>query len=515
MSALSRQLVRPRPSMGSSAIPAILINRPQKRNLTLQELDESKGNRQRVLILGSGWGGFGLARRLDLKHWQPIIVTPRTYFVFTPLLASTAVGTLEFRTAMESSRSIKGVEAIRGWAEGIDFANKTIVVEGAVEKRPDPKKSAQEIEEGEVVGDNKKFRLGWDKMVIAVGAYAQTFGIPGVKEHAFFLKDVGDARKIRRRVLECFEEACLPTASEERRFQLLHFAIIGGGPTGVEFAAELHDLITEDLTRVYPSLIRYPRITVYDISPRILSMFDSTLAHYAEKLFARRGITIKTSHHVTKLEDGAVFTKEEGRVPVGGVVWSTGLAGNPLIAEGLDGEVNIEGTKYTVARDPKKAKVLVDERLRVKLTAAQNQDCKVPHPDVFALGDCASFPENLPATAQVASQQARYLARVFNSRGKRRAVDPEEREKRLEKSEILKLQRNQVAPFKFRSLGIMAYLGGWKAITQSSKAEAKGRLAWVLWRTAYLSKSVSWRNRVLIPVYWVLNWLMGRDINRF
>lgn len=142
---------------------------------------------------------------LSLKHYQPVIVTPRTYFVFTPLLASTAVGTLEFRTAMESSRSRHGVEVLRGWADSIDFVNKTVTVEGALEKRPINKDAEGEENEGGVVGggEGSRFKVKFDKIVIGVGAYSQTFGVPGVKENAFFLKDVADARKIRKRVLEC------------------------------------------------------------------------------------------------------------------------------------------------------------------------------------------------------------------------------------------------------------------------------------------------------------------------
>lgn len=106
---------------------------------------------------------------------------------------------------MESSRSRNGVEVLRGWAESIDFANKTVTVEGAVEKRPTnptPERGANEgiVEAG---GTSTRFEVKFDKIVIGVGAYSQTFGVPGVKEYAFFLKDVSDARKIRKRVLEC------------------------------------------------------------------------------------------------------------------------------------------------------------------------------------------------------------------------------------------------------------------------------------------------------------------------
>lgn len=110
--------------------------------------------------------------------------------------------------------------------------------------------------------------LGFDHLIIAVGAYSNTFGIKGVKENAFFLKEVADARKIRTRVLECFERADLTTSDDEKN-GVLHFAVVGGGPTGVEFSAELHDFIREDCSRIFPSLMDHVTITVYDVAPTV------------------------------------------------------------------------------------------------------------------------------------------------------------------------------------------------------------------------------------------------------
>ncbi|KAH0609654.1 uncharacterized protein H6S33_013140 [Morchella sextelata] len=474
--------------------PSIQSPRHQKRSFSIESLNATKGDRERVLILGSGWGGFGLANKLSLKDYQPLIITPRTYFVFTPLLASTAVGTLEFRTAMESSRSRDGVEVVRGWAESIDFAKKAVTVEGALEKRRSNNSPDGEGQEGTLVGGggNSRFEVPFDKVVIGVGAYSQTFGVPGVKEHAFFLKDVADARKIRKRVLECFEEASLPTASEERKKQLLNFAVIGGGPTGVEFSAELHDLVTDDLSRLYPSLASYPKITIYDVAPRILSMFDGNLTNYAERHFHRQGIQIKTSHHVLAVEDGAIITKEEGRIPVGGVVWNTGLAPNPFIAQGLKGKFRLaaEDGEWGVEKDEKAGRVVVDSYLRVKVKHEETAQVK-PLEDVFAIGDCAWLEgKDLPATAQVANQQAVWLGRTLNKAAKKN------------RKELGAPVRVVGEPeFKYRSLGVMAYLGSWKAITQTDKGDVKGRLAWLMWRTAYFTKSVSWRNKILIPVH--------------
>lgn len=173
-----------------------------------------------------------------------IIVSPRSYFVFTPLLASTSVGTLEFRNALEPVRSRRNAtEFFQGWADAVDFQDKKLLIEEAVhdpqqglaltgeregkEKVPDEYR----VKKGELVRQAKgeMFEMAWDKLVVAVGCYSQTFGTKGVKENAFFLKDVGDARRIRNRMLACFETASLPTTSEEMRRALLHFAVVGGG----------------------------------------------------------------------------------------------------------------------------------------------------------------------------------------------------------------------------------------------------------------------------------------------
>ncbi|KAF2876780.1 pyridine nucleotide-disulfide oxidoreductase-domain-containing protein [Massariosphaeria phaeospora] len=512
----------------------------QRRGITISQLDNGREGRERVIILGSGWAGFTVARKLDSDKYQAVVVSPRDHFTFTPLLASTAVGTLEFRTAMEPVKSRRTkVNFFQGWADTVDFKNKIITIEEAAD---DPaqglarttgrhgnafgaKRNGESIE---AVKKGKLFDLVYDKLVISVGCYSQTFGTPGVKEHAFFLKDVGDARKIRNRLLACFELAALPTTSDEAKTHLLNFAVVGGGPTGIEFAAELHDIIHEDLARIYPELMSFHRITVYDVAAKVLPMFDSKIADYALVTLRREGISIKTQHHVESLypgtpgtrskgvtEDHAVFTlttKEEGEISVGMVVWSTGLMMNPLIANALrqvpelpaDG-VRVSGpefdqkspssVRWEVKKHPKTASVVTDDRLRVKLISEEEDqdrsEAVLKH--VFALGDCSVIEgTSYPATAQVASQKALWLA------------------KRLNKGDI------ERAPFTWRNLGVMAYIGNWNALFQGGTGHnVSGRAAWVLWRGAYLTRSVSLRNKILIPTYWFLNWLFGRDIGRF
>ena len=150
-----------------------------------------------------------LSRELDKKKFQPVVVSPRSYFVFTPLLASTAVGTLEFRTTLESVRARRsGVEFIQGWGDDINFNEKILQIEQAsIRKFPQSAKGGEAVSLHDSEDGAKKkgqvFNLKYDKLVVAVGCWSQTFGTPGVREHALFLKDVLDAIKIRKRVLEC------------------------------------------------------------------------------------------------------------------------------------------------------------------------------------------------------------------------------------------------------------------------------------------------------------------------
>ncbi|KAI9745025.1 MAG: hypothetical protein M1818_001303 [Claussenomyces sp. TS43310] len=518
-----------------------------RRNISSQELDRTRGDRERIVILGSGWAGYTLSRQLDPRKFQAVVVSPRSYFVFTPLLASTAVGTLEFRTTLEPvRRRNSGVQFVQGWADAVDFSKKRLVVEESAVGRynsvaltadPGHTPAWPSVPDEGAVPKGKLFELEYDKLVIAVGCYSQTFGTKGVRENALFLKDVGDSRQIRKRILDCtcyclndgmacFETAALPSTSEELKRQMLNFAIVGGGPTGVEFAAELFDLCNEDLKKIYPGLVQDVRISIYDVAPQILSMFDKSLADYAVRTFSRDGIKVKTEHHIEELRRGlpgfsedaeeaagclTLKTKEDGEIGIGMCVWSTGLMMNPFVQKALntvhtyptsscelsDPSADIKDLQWKMKRHPKTGGLLIDDHFRVKLIAQQSAhddaSTEATMKDVFALGDVSVLEKGmLPATAQVANQEAQWLA------------------KRLNKGDL------EQQPFSYRNLGVMTYLGNWKAIMQTGgNNEITGWAAWVIWRGAYLTQTISWRNKILIPIYWAINWIFGRDISRF
>ncbi|KAJ3178855.1 hypothetical protein HDU85_005049 [Gaertneriomyces sp. JEL0708] len=402
----------------------------------------------RLVVVGSGWAGLKLLGGINTAGYDVVMVSPRNHFVFTPLLASTSVGTLEFRAITEPVRHHnRKAKYFQAKCDSVDLAKK-------------------EIHCASALPGMGPFTLKYDKLVIAVGAYSNTFGIPGVEKYGFFLKEISHAQRLRARIIECFEMASEPNCTEEQQWRLLNFAVVGGGPTGVEFSAELHDFVKDDLRKLYPQLIDKVQITVYDVAEKILGSFDDALSDYAAKKFRREGIKIRTRTFIKEVQENKLILQDGSELPFGCLVWATGITATPLVRA-------MDVTKT------KNERLLTDEYLRV-LDKDGN-----PVPGVYAMGDCATVGDlDLPATAQVATQQGVWLRKHLNS------AKTEESGK----------------PFKYSHMGSMVYVGDWKAIFEAStnnvRRGLRGRLAWFIWRSAYMVKSVSARNMVLIPVTW-------------
>lgn len=223
------------------------------------------------MILGTGWGGYSLLRNIDKKLFDVVVISPRNYFLFTPMLASTTVGTVEFRSIIEPVRNTtfrQTGDFHLSYATHLDMKNQVLHCES-------------------VLQPSLGYTVNFDKLVIAVGARSNTFNVPGVEEHAFFLKDIPDARKIRSRIIRNIELSLHPGLSESERKQLLNFVIVGGGPTGVEFGAELYDWIEQDVARVYHQRKDQVYVTLVE-SNQILSSFDESLRKYAENKIKQR-----------------------------------------------------------------------------------------------------------------------------------------------------------------------------------------------------------------------------------
>ncbi|XP_064620775.1 probable NADH dehydrogenase [Lineus longissimus] len=411
----------------------------------------TKSERKRLVILGTGWGSYSVLKSIDKTKFDVIVVSPRNHFLFTPLLCSTTVGTLEFRSIIEPVRETRFRHSDHfhlAYARGLNIGEKTLDCQSTIR-------------------DDVTFKLPYDKLVIGVGALSNTFGVPGVEEHACFLKELSDARRIRDKILSNFELSVSPGITEEESRRLLQTVIVGGGPTGVEFGAELYDFVKEDVTKLYPKMSENVHVTLVE-SNTILGNFDQRLQAYAEKKIRARKRFHLVKSSVSAVNSNHVVLKDGTVLPCGLVVWSTGLAPRPFTKK-LDMPKNDAG------------QLLTDNRL-----------CVVGDPsgDVFAIGDCADIEGfNLPCTAHVAERQGRFLAN--------------------------QLSKNTDEPFVYKSLGMMAYIGGYSALTEVPKVKLRGFHSWLLWRSAYLTRLGSWRLRMQVPIDWLKTLLYGRDVSKF
>jgi NADH dehydrogenase FAD-containing subunit len=419
----------------------------------IQHFSSVRPPKLKVIVLGSGWAGFRFLRGIDQKFFEVSVVSPRNHFIFTPLLASTTVGTLEYRAVIEPTRTVCQ-NYLQAECTGINHKENKITCLDIYNKQ--------------------KFDLDYDYLIISVGSVPNTFGIKGVKEYCHFLRQINDARQIRKRIIQIFEEASSPMTSKEERHKLLTFVIVGGGPTSCEFSAELHDFLVSDFKRWYPSLsIDEVNIILIESTDHILGMFDSKLSDYADKYFKRQKIKILTKMTVSEVKENKIFLKDGLEIPFGLCVWSTGNTANDFVKS------------LYFKKDPR-GRLLVDNYLRI-----------IGSENIFAIGDCSTQENsNLPQTAQCAQQEGAYLCKAFNliSKG---------------------TPKEKIRKFEYSSFGMMSYIGGYNAIVDISGNRLKGHSAWLFWRSAYLTKLLSIRNKILVPMYWFKAFVFGRDISTF
>ncbi|KFH42075.1 External alternative NAD(P)H-ubiquinone oxidoreductase B1-like protein [Hapsidospora chrysogenum ATCC 11550] len=537
--------------------------------------DDSEARRRlkdkpRLVVLGGGWGGVALLKDLDPEAYHVTVIAPTNYFLFTPMLPSATVGTLELRSLVEPIRRILGRvngHFIRAKADDIEFSDKLV-----------------EVSQRDGDGKEVRFYVPYDKLVIAVGSTTNPHGVKGL-ENAFFLKNIDDARGIRNRVIHNFELACLPTTSDEERRRLLSFVVSGGGPTGVEFAAELYDLLNEDLSRYFPRLLRN-EISVHIIQSRsnILNTYDEAVSKYAEEHFARDQVNVMTNSRVKevqpdkiiftqKQDDGTLITKE---LPTGFCLWSTGVAPTALsrtLAKKLGsvqtnrhaletdthlrlngsplGDVYAIGDCATVqnnvadhiitflrtyawkqGKDPETVQLHFTDWRRVaqdvKRRFPQASDHLKRLDKLFAEFDkdqsgTLDFGElrellkqidnkltSLPATAQRAHQQGRYLAQKLNKMA--------QLQDGLAVNDIRDgdLDAAVYKAFEYHHLGNLAYIGN-SAVFDLGKgwSIAGGLWAVYTWRSVYFAQSVSLRTRLLMAMDWAKRGLFGRDLISF
>nr|UER43487.1 alternative NAD(P)H dehydrogenase 2 [Viscum album] len=438
-------------------------------------------DKPRVVVLGTGWAGCRLMKGIDTSIYDVVCVSPRNHMVFTPLLASTCVGTLEFRSVAEPIGRIQP-SISREPGSYFFLANCTSI------DTADHLVHCQTITDGVDTLEPWKFKVSYDKLVIASGAQPSTFGIPGVQENAIFLREVSHAQEIRKKLLLNLMLSDVPGISEEEKGRLLHCVVVGGGPTGVEFSGELSDFIIHDVHKRYAHVKDYIRVTLIEANEILLS-FDDRLRIYATKQLTKSGVRLVRGI-VKAVYPDKLILNDGTEVPYGLLVWSTGVGPSPFVK-------SIDLPKAPGGR------IGVDEWLRVPSAL-----------DVFSIGDCSGFLEStgkttLPALAQVAEREGKYLANLLNKIGQAGGG-------RANTANGINLGDE----FVYKHLGSMASVGNFKALVdlrQSKEAKGislAGVISWFIWRTAYLTRVISWRNRFYVAINWATTFVFGRDICR-
>ncbi|KAL8917204.1 MAG: hypothetical protein Q9208_008106 [Pyrenodesmia sp. 3 TL-2023] len=420
-----------------------------------------------IIVVGSGWAGFYLAEYLSTTKYSVTIISPRRTSAYTPLLASAACGLFNFYLAEEPVRSkTRKCRFVKANVLGVDFGSKKVHCAPAFEDDDD------DI-------SNEEFEMEYDYLVLAPGCVPNTFNTPGVAENALFMKNVSDAMAVRKLLFDLLEKASLPNCPVERKKELLHVAIVGGGPTGVEITAELDDLANKELRDLYPEVAGFLRISIYDVAPHILGAYDQKLHEYAHDALLKRHIGIETNSRIEKVDRHALYIKDKGRVPYGMLLWVTGNKAVPLVMN-----LAVRKSEKGLVR------ILTDNHLRV----FKSKDSDEVYDNVFALGDAADIDgSSLPTTAEVAVQKAKYLVNYFNSRG---------------------TAGSSSVPFTYMEKQLVSYIGSHDGIIagRGDREGWTGRSAWLAWRSGSFMWTRSWRNRIVILLTWLVNIIFGKEI---
>ncbi|WFD20469.1 hypothetical protein MCAP1_002713 [Malassezia caprae] len=554
-----------------------------------EAVSEGRPPKERLVIVGGGWGAVSLLKSLDPDVYEVTLVSPTNYFLFTPLLPAVAVGTVGVRSVTESLRRL----LTRTHGQYVQGAAVNVHSHESLNRETlqamDGARGLLEVElissqwDGSVEGEHKPDErsmvyVPYDKLVIAVGSVTNNHGATGL-EHTHRLKTVRDAQRLRKRLLENFEIASLPTTPAEERRRLLTFVVCGGGPTGVELAAEINDMIHEDVVKNYPgSVERDAQVHVLQNEAHILNTYAETISKFAEQRFRAEDVDVKTNTHVTQIHrDGVTYEqvnpltgeKAVHTMPSGCTVWSVGVTMNDFTrrlsttlpkqghrhALKVDSQLRVlgteQGTVYAVGdastldsdlkgyifdnldrfdkdKDgeltlPEFTQLIKVLRLKFPIANEQLQGIRPLFEkydfdknerlcaDELAemIADATKHMTSYPPTAQIASQEGKYLAHKLNKYASLRARDALPRDAEDIDEAIHK-------PFVFHSLGSIAYLGNAAAfelpIPGPFRTLFGGLVAMYAWRGVYLSEMVSLRTRVLVLGDYIKRSLWGRDV---
>jgi NADH:ubiquinone reductase (H+-translocating) len=401
-------------------------------------------SKPRVVIVGAGFGGLAAARALKRAPVSVVMVDQFNYHTFQPLLYQVATAGLEPEEIAHAVRGIfhrqKNFDFRLGKVVGADLGRRALRLHDGCE-------------------------VAWDYLILSAGASSNDFGVPGVKEHAHFLKSLTEAMALRSHVIEQFEAAAGDPALIGRG--ALNFVLVGGGPTGVEMAGALVELIDRVLVRDYPHLdVSRSRVTLIEMTDRLLAPFHEKSRRHALAVLERRGVDVRLNEAVVEALPGGVRLKSGGTIPTRTLIWAAGVRANPLA--GFLGLEQVRGGRVKV-----------------------NPDLSAPgHPEVFVIGDMAGStdPEGQlhPQLAQVAIQGGRHAVKQI----------------------LRQIEGQPTREFVYHDPGVMATIGRNAGIAELPVLNLRftGILGWLMWLFLHLMYLVGFRNRLNVFINWAYNY---------
>jgi NADH:ubiquinone reductase (H+-translocating) len=399
----------------------------------------------RIVIVGAGFGGLWAAKKLHKEPVNIFLLDRNNYHSFWPLLYQ--VGSAE----LEPSQIAYPVRAILRRQPNVRFVMAEVT---AVDSHQQQVQTA----------DPYQSPIPYDYLILATGSVARFFGIPGAERHTFPLKTMEDGIRLRNQILRCFETAEREQDPERRR-RLLTFAIVGGGPTGIEYAGALAELIYNPLAKDYPGVnIDEVQILLVEAQTQLLQGMPDSLGQYAAARLATMKVTVRLNAMVSAVTDNSLTLNQNETILTETVVWTAGVGGEAVAAtSGLPTQRN--GT------------VPVQPTLQVE---------GLPH--VYVVGDLAHFGENsqpLPMLAPVAMQQGEWAARNI----------------------LRQLRGDAPQSFSYRDRGSMATIGRNAAVARIYGRNFTGFIAWLVWVFVHIRELIGFRNRLVVLINWAYNYV--------
>lgn len=399
----------------------------------------------RVVIIGGGFAGVALAKKLSKQEVQVVLLDKHNYHTFQPLLYQVSTGGLEPDSIAYPIRKILK-----------DFPNFYFRLANVNEIDTKERKVLTDI------GD-----LKFDYLVVASGSHTNYFGNTEIEKYSMAMKTIPQSLNLRSLILENFEEALL-TSDLNQRNALMNFVIVGGGPTGVELAGALAEIKKGILPKDYPDLdTRLAQINIVQSSDCILKGMSDQASIKAEDFLEKLGVNIWKNVRVTNYDGKTVTTNTDLTFESATVVWAAGVKGATI--KGLDAEEFVTRGN----------RLLVNDFNQVK-----------GYKNIFAIGDIASlvseeFPYGYPMMAQPAIQQGDQLG-----------------------DNLLKLiEEKPMKPFVYKDKGAMATIGRNKAVVDLKRFKFQGIFAWYVWMFVHLFFLIGFRNRMVVFVNWVYNYV--------